>query len=160
MFQNHYELKTVKAAIDINEKQRVKLYNKACERLITFNNLKVAVLGLAFKPGTDDLREAPSIENVKLLLEQGANIYAFDPVAVNNFKKRFNDANITYTETPQEALEKADVCFIFTEWNEIKEVKPEEYKKLMKNPLVYDGRNLYGVDVMKEAGIEYYSIGR
>ena len=136
------------------------LYKKACDRLITFNKLKVAVLGLAFKAGTDDLREAPSIENIKLLLENGADIYAYDPVADENFKKRFPEAKIKYVKEPEDALEGANVCFIFTEWNEIKEVKPEEYKKLMKTPLVYDGRNIYNLQEMKKSGVEYYSIGR
>ena len=154
-----YRLKTVEAAVDVNNEQKTKLYKKACERLITFNRLKVAVLGLAFKPGTDDLREAPSLDNVELLLEQGANIYAYDPVATNNFKKRYPN-QITYVNTPEEALEGANVCFIFTEWQEIKQIKPKEYKKLMKTPLVYDGRNIYNTEEMKEKEVEYYSIGR
>ncbi len=158
--QNNYNLRTVGAAVDVNKDQRIRLYKKACDRLITFNKLKVAVLGLAFKAGTDDLREAPSIENIKLLLENGADIYAYDPVADENFKKRFPEAKIKYVKEPEDALEGANVCFIFTEWNEIKEVKPEEYKKLMKTPLVYDGRNIYNLQEMKKAGVEYYSIGR
>ena len=158
--QNNYDLRTVGAAVDVNKDQRIRLYKKACDRLITFNKLKVAVLGLAFKAGTDDLREAPSIENIKLLLENGADIYAYDPVADENFKKRFPEAKIKYVKEPEDALEGANVCFIFTEWNEIKEVKPEEYKKLMKTPLVYDGRNIYNLQEMKKAGVEYYSIGR
>lgn len=158
--QNNYNLRTVGAAVDVNKDQRIRLYKKACDRLITFNKLKVAVLGLAFKAGTDDLREAPSIENIKLLLENGADIYAYDPVADENFKKRFPEAKIKYVKEPEDALEGANVCFIFTEWNEIKEVKPEEYKKLMKTPLVYDGRNIYNLQEMKKSGVEYYSIGR
>ncbi len=158
--QNNYNLRTVGAAVDVNKDQRIRLYKKACDRLITFNKLKVAVLGLAFKAGTDDLREAPSIENIKLLLENGADIYAYDPVADENFKKRFPEAKIKYVKEPEDALEGANVCFIFTEWNEIKEVKPEEYKKLMKTPLVYDGRNIYNLQEMEKAGVEYYSIGR
>ena len=157
--QNGYKLKTVEAAVDVNSEQKTKLYKKACDRLITFNGLKVAVLGLAFKPGTDDLREAPSLDNVELLLKQGANIYAYDPVAEENFKKKYPD-QITYVKTPEEALKQANVCFIFTEWKEIKEIKPETYKKLMKTPLVYDGRNIYGLEEMKNANVEYYSIGR
>ena len=158
--QNNYDLKTVSAAVEVNKTQRLRLYSKASNRLITFHGLKVAILGLAFKPGTDDLREAPSIENVKLLLEQGAEIYAYDPVAEENYKKKFKDANITYTKTPQEALNGANVCFIFTQWNENKNVKPNEYKRLMKTPLVYDGRNIYDLKDMEEANVEYYSIGR
>lgn len=157
--QHGYTLKTVEAAVDVNAKQKTKLYQKACERLITFNGLKVAVLGLAFKPGTDDLREAPSLDNVELLLKQGAKIYAYDPVAAENFKKKYPE-QITYVDKPEEALQNANVCFIFTEWQEIKEIEPIQYKNLMKTPLVYDGRNIYNLVDMKKAGIEYYSIGR
>ena len=163
--QNGYELKTVKAAIDVNTEQKTILYKKANQRLITFNGLKVAILGLTFKPGTDDLREAPSLENVPLLLAQGAELYAYDPVGMDNFKQEYPEGKngsggIKYVENVEEALEGANVCFIFTEWSEIKAVKPETYKKLMRTPLVYDGRNIYGITDMKEAGVEYYSIGR
>ena len=163
--QNGYKLKTVKAAVDVNNAQKIRLFQKACKRLITFNKLKVAVLGLTFKPGTDDLREAPSLDNVPLLLEQGADIYAFDPVGAENFKKRYPEGEISfgsikYAKSIEEALEGANVCFIFTEWGDIKVVKPETYKALMKTPLVYDGRNIYNLQDMKDAGVEYYSIGR
>ncbi|WP_099190604.1 UDP-glucose dehydrogenase family protein [Tepidibacter mesophilus] len=163
--QNGYELRTIKAAIDVNKDQKTMLYNKACRRLITFNGLKVAVLGLTFKPGTDDLREAPSLENVPLLLEAGAEIYAYDPAGKDNFRKvypegKIGQGSIKYVENAERALEGANICFIFTEWGEIKAVSPEDYKKLMKTPLVYDGRNLYNVEDMKAEGVEYYSIGR
>jgi len=169
--QNGYELRTVKAAINVNKDQQILLFRKACQRLITFNGLKVAVLGLTFKPGTDDIRAAPSLENVPLLLERGADIYAYDPVGTNNFKKGFPETStesrgvqgkgrINYVESVEEALRGANVCFIFTEWGEIKAVKPSDYKRLMRTPLVYDGRNIYGVEDMKTSGVEYYSIGR
>ncbi|WP_166702784.1 UDP-glucose dehydrogenase family protein [Bacillus albus] len=163
--QNGYELRTVKAAIDVNKDQKTLLYQKASQRLITFNGLKVAVLGLTFKPGTDDLREAASLENIPLLLEQGADIYAFDPVGANNFAKvypegRNKNGNITYVKEIEQALEGANVCFIFTEWGEVKALTPEMYKKLMRTPLIYDGRNIYDVQAMQEVGIEYHSIGR
>ena len=82
-----YRLRTVEAAVDVNGEQKVRLFYKASNRMITFEHLKVAVLGLAFKPGTDDLREAPSLDNVKLLLEGGAEIYAYDPVARRILRK-------------------------------------------------------------------------
>ena len=157
--QNGYELKTIKAAVEVNEKQKTKLFEKACERLITFNGLKVAVLGLTFKAGTDDLRESPAINNIELLLKNGANIYAYDPAGTENFKKKY-PTQINYVETPEEALKKANVCFVFTEWEEFKKIKPETFKKMMKTPLVYDGRNLFNIEEMKENGVEYYSIGR
>lgn len=163
--QHGYELRTVKAAVDVNKMQKILLFKKASNRLITFNSLKVAVLGLTFKPGTDDLREAPSLDNVPLLLEQGADIYAYDPVGADNFKKKYpegkiSDGSITYVTTAEEALNSANVCFIFTEWSEIKNITPAKYKKLMRTPLVYDGRNIYELKDMKAAGIEYYSVGR
>lgn len=158
--QHGYRLRTVEAAVDVNTEQKTKLFRKATDRMITFKGLKVAILGLTFKAGTDDLREAPSKDNVKLLLESGAdNIYAYDPVGEENFKKLY-PTEIKYVKTPEEALKDANICFIFTEWGEIKSIRPEEYRKLMKTPLVYDGRNIYDVKKMKANGIEYYSIGR
>lgn len=163
--QNGYELKTVKAAIDVNNDQKTLLYKKARNRLITFNGLKVAVLGLTFKPGTDDLREAPSLENVPLLLDQGADIYAYDPVGAANFAKVFPEGKISrgtiqYVHSAEAALEGANVCFIFTEWGEVKAVSPRTFKELMRTPLVYDGRNLHAVEEMGQAGVEYHSVGR
>ncbi|MFI2858754.1 UDP-glucose dehydrogenase family protein [Paenibacillus sp. JSM ZJ436] len=163
--QHGYELKTVKAAIDVNAEQKTLLYKKASKRLITFNGLKVAVLGLTFKPGTDDLREAASLKNIPLLLEQGADIYAYDPVGAENFKTiypegKIGKGSITYVHEVEQALDDANVCFIFTEWAEVKAVSPEAYKKLMRTPLLYDGRNIYPVEAMQAAGIEYHSIGR
>ena len=155
----HYELKTVDAAIQINKKQKLRLFYKAKERLLTLQGLKVAVLGLTFKPGTDDLREAPSLVNVPLLLENGAHIYAYDPVGIPNFRKKF-PSGITYCNAAEEALRDADVCFIFTEWPEITALAPARFKAWMKNALVFDGRNIWKPAEMAESGVEYYSIGR
>ena len=157
--ENAYSLRTIDAAVRVNEEQKVKLFNKAQKRLNSFEGIKVAVLGLTFKPETDDLREAPSVKNIDLLLKNGANVYVYDPVGMKNAKKIYKD-KVCYAKNPSEALEEADVCFIFTEWNEIKEIKPQTFKEHMKNPLVYDGRNIYNVNEMKTNGIEYYSIGR
>ncbi len=163
--QHGYDLKTVSAAIEVNKSQKTLMFKKASKRLITFSSLKVAVLGLTFKPGTDDLREAPSLDNVPLLLEQGADIYAYDPVGEDNFKEKFPEGkigsgSIKYVKKPQDALKEANVCFIFTEWDQVKSVKPQDYKKLMRTPLLYDGRNIYGVKDMMKAGVEYHSVGR
>ena len=163
--QHGYELKTVEACVDVNTRQKTRLFEKAKNRMITFNGLKVAVLGLTFKAGTDDLREAPSIDNIQLLLEQGAQIYAYDPVGIKRAKEHFpqgkiEKGSITYVATPEEALAEAAICFVFTEWEEIKNINPKDYKRLMRIPLVYDGRNLYETEEMENKGIEYYSIGR
>ncbi len=163
--QHGYQLRTVGAAVDVNEEQKTKLFYKACERMITFADLKVAVLGLAFKAGTDDLREAPSLDNVALLLEHGANISAYDPVAADNFRKKYpagknGKGSITYADSPEEALADAAICFVFTEWEQIRNLTPADFKAKMQIPLVYDGRNLFSVKEMKDAGVEYHSIGR
>lgn len=160
-----YQLKTVDAAVEVNTEQKIRLFRKASDRMITFQGLKVAVLGLAFKPGTDDLREAPSLDNVALLLEEGADIYAYDPIAAENFKKQYpegksGNGSIHYVENAEEALKGAHICFIFTEWKEIRDLRPEVFGDKMQTPLVYDGRNIFGLREMKEAGVEYYSIGR
>jgi len=156
--EHGYQLRTVDAAVEVNNLQRVKLFEKAKKRLITFRGLKIAVLGLTFKAGTDDLREAASLYNVPLLLEQGAELVCYDPVGADHFKKRYPD--LTYTNTPEEALEGANACFIFTEWGEIRALSPEVFRGKMRTPLVFDGRNLFAPADMKDAGVEYYSIGR
>ncbi|MFD1416279.1 UDP-glucose dehydrogenase family protein [Oceanobacillus jeddahense] len=163
--QYGYDLRTMQATIKINSEQKLKLYEKAKQRLETFEGIKVAVLGLTFKPGTDDLREAPSLANVPLLLEQGADIYAYDPIGVDNFKQFYSEGshgrgNITYVDHPEDALEGAAACLIFTEWGEIKAVTPNQYKDLMQSPLVFDGRNIYDLQEMADSGVEYHSIGR
>lgn len=160
-----YEMKTVKAAIEINEKQQIKLYTKAVANEVDFNGRKVAVLGLAFKAGTDDLREAASLKNVPLLLDAGAVITAYDPVAQENFKKVYPEGEhkkgtIHYATSAKEAIKDADICFVFTEWDEIRCLTPDDFINEMKTPVVYDGRNLYEPKDMCEAGIEYHCIGR
>ena len=163
--EHGYQLKTVEACVDVNLKQKTRLFEKAKDRMITFSGLKVAVLGLTFKAGTDDLREAPSIDNLKLLLAAGADVYAYDPEGEERARQLFPEGGLevgtmNYTDSIEKALDGANICFVFTEWPEIKEVKPEEFKERMHTPLVYDGRNLYSPEKMKAAGVEYYSIGR
>lgn len=154
-----YEIKTIKAAIEVNENQKFKMFRKAKQRFGSLRGKKIAVLGLTFKPETDDLREAPSIPNIKRLLEEGAKIVAFDPVGINNFKKKY-DIDIDYVYSPEEALKGADMVFIFTEWKEIKSLKLEKYIELMKTPIIFDGRNCYEIEEVKKNNIDYYSVGR
>ncbi len=163
--EHGYQLKTVEACVDVNSAQKTRLFEKAKERMISFSGLKAAVLGLTFKAGTDDLREAPSIDNLKLLLDAGADIYAYDPKGVERSKQLFPEGKIgqgsmNYVDSLEQALDKANICFVFTEWPEIKEIAPEKFKTKMHTPLVYDGRNLYNPSEMKKEGVEYYSIGR
>lgn len=155
---NERELKTVKAAIEVNEMQKLKLLKKARKYYDSFDGLNVAVLGLTFKPNTDDLREAPSLVNVPALVDEGANVKAFDPVGVENFKKIISD-DITYCDTVEETLENADICFIFTEWDAVKNIDTDKFR-LMKTPIILDGRNCFRLDKFEGTGIIYDSIGR
>ena len=163
--EHGYQLRTVEACVAVNSDQKTRLFEKAKDRMISFSGLKAAVLGLTFKAGTDDLREAPSIDNIRLLLQNGADIYAYDPKGEARAKTLFPEGKLdkgtmNYVSSPEEALEGANICFVFTEWKEMKELTPADYKKMMHTPLVYDGRNLYAPEAMKAAGVEYYSIGR
>lgn len=154
-----YELKTVKAAIDVNENQKLKLIKKSRKYFDSLKGLNVAVLGLTFKPGTDDLREAPTLVNIPLMLEDGANVKAWDPIGIDNFKK-VHPEDVTYCYSIEETLKDADVCFIFTEWDQVKHFDLANYSKLMKNPIVIDGRNCYDLETVKKANMVYDSIGR
>ena len=154
-----YELKTVKAAIEVNANQKLRLIKKARKYYETFEGLNVAVLGLTFKPNTDDLREAPSLDNIPILLDDGAKVKAFDPVGENNFKK-FYPNEIEYCQTIEDTIKDADICFIFTEWEDVKEFDINKYKELMKKPIVIDGRNCYDLSSVEGKGIIYESIGR
>ena len=163
--EHGYELRTVEACVAVNTDQKTRLFEKAKERMISFNGLKAAVLGLTFKAGTDDLREAPSIDNIRLLLAGGANIYAFDTKGEERARMLFPEGaldkgTMNYVSSPGEALRGANICFVFTEWKEMKELTPQTFKEKMHTPLVYDGRNLYSPEEMKKAGVEYHSIGR
>ncbi|MDK3223021.1 UDP-glucose dehydrogenase family protein [Clostridium perfringens] len=156
---NGYEIKTIKATIEVNQNQKLKMFREAKKRFGNFKGKKVAVLGLTFKPGTDDLREAPSIVNVRRLLDEGAEIVAYDPVGIENFKKLY-PTEIDYVNNPYEALKDADIAFLFTEWKEIKELELNSYESLMKTPIIFDGRNCYEIDDVENKNIEYYSVGR
>jgi len=157
-FHDH-ELKTVKAAIEVNENQKLKLIKKARKYYDSFQHLTIAVLGVTFKPGTDDLREAASLVNVPVFLEDGAEVKVYDPVGEKNFRRKFGD-QLTYCKCVEEALSDADICFIFTEWPEVKKCRAETFVKMMRRPLILDGRNCYTLEAMRQPGLIYESIGR
>jgi UDPglucose 6-dehydrogenase len=154
-----HELKTVRAAIDVNESQKLVLIKKAHGFYENFKDVNIAVLGLTFKPGTDDLRESPSLSCIPYLLDDEAKIKAWDPVGEENFRKIY-PSEITYCQTIGETLDGADICFIFTEWLEIVNMDVSEFTKRMKRPLILDGRNCFELKNMRGKGATYISIGR
>lgn len=156
---NDNEIKTIKAAIEVNESQKIKLYKKARKYYEDFQGLTVAMLGLTFKPGTDDLREAPSLMNIPLFLEDGAHIRAWDPVGVNNYKKYYPN-EIEYCETIEDTLQDADICLIFTEWQEVREMDISLFERKMKQPIILDGRNCFALNAFQGRKVVYDSIGR
>lgn len=156
---NDNEIKTIKAAIEVNESQKFKLIKKARKYYDDFEGLTVAVLGLTFKPGTDDLREAPSLVNIPLLIDDGAKVKAWDPVGVENFKKKIPEG-IAYYDTIEDTIRDADLCLIFTEWEAVTQFDVRLYKDLMKKAIIIDGRNCYKVSDFEETGMIYDSIGR
>lgn len=156
---NDYELKTVKAAIETNDNQKFKIIKKARKYYENLQGKKIAVLGLTFKPGTDDLREAPSLVNIPIFLEEGCEIKAWDPAGVENYKKKY-PTEIIYCDSIDEAIKDADLCVIFTEWDEVKKYDITKFEKLMRNPIVIDGRNCYDLEQIKKTNVIYDSMGR
>jgi UDPglucose 6-dehydrogenase len=145
----------------INKERRI-MFLKKIEDILWINKDKnIAVWGLAFKPNTSDVREAPAIDIVRALDKAGANLRLYDPKAMENFKRIFPEKeNIKYFEDKHEALKDIDALIIITEWDEFKKADLNKVKDMMRLPIIIDGRNIYSPEVMKEKGFEYYSIGR
>ena len=125
----------------------------------TLKGKTIAVWGLAFKPKTDDMREAPAIPIIRTLLEKGAKVHVYDPEAMTMAKNFFGSA-VTYHKKNYDALKGADGLAVITEWQEFREPDFQRMRKLMKTPVVFDGRNIYQPEQMKELGFVYYSVGR
>jgi UDPglucose 6-dehydrogenase len=156
----NYDFKILDAVMDVNEKQKLHLVPKI---KAWFNNdlkkKKFALWGLAFKPNTDDIREAPALSIIDQLIAAGATVCAFDPEAMPNVKKEIGD-KIKYTDNQYDALEDADALVIATEWSEFRTPDFNKIKSLLKNSLIFDGRNLFDLVQMEECGFHYESIGR
>ncbi|MDI9868211.1 UDP-glucose dehydrogenase family protein [Flectobacillus roseus] len=157
---NQYDFQILKAVMNVNEGQKTKLIPTIKEHFGGDLKGKVfAMWGLAFKPYTDDIREAPALYNIEELLAEGVTIKAFDPEAMENVKGVIGD-KITYTKGPYEAIKDADAVLIMTEWPQFRTPEFEVMDVLLKNKVIFDGRNLYELDQMKELGYTYYSVGR
>jgi UDPglucose 6-dehydrogenase len=165
--------KDVKAFLDIGKRQfidtqlltaieniNIKAQENFLEKIIKYSpGKKVAIWGLSFKPNTDDIRFAPSVFMIKNLLKNGFQINVYDQEATDNIEKIFTN-KINYSKNPYQAVNKADSLIIVTEWNEFKQIDLNKIKKLMSDPTIFDGRNIYDPSDLKKLGFKYYSIGR
>lgn len=154
-----YDFKLLKSTEEINKEAAARFVEKTVKALGgSLKDKKLAVLGLAFKPDTDDMREAPSIKIINKLLEKGAKITAYDPIAMENAKTLIK--NISFAKNAYDAAEDAEALLIITEWNEFRQLNLAKIKKLMKNPVLLDGRNIYDPENARKLGFTYVGVGR
>jgi UDPglucose 6-dehydrogenase len=157
---NNYNFQILKAVMAVNEVQKTIIIPKIKEHFASnLKGKKIAIWGLAFKPDTDDIREAPSLYIIDSLLHEGCTISVYDPEAMNNVKNIFG-SKINYAKDQYEAVEGADALLIATEWSVFRTPDFERVIQLMKSKVLFDGRNLYSNEQMRQLGFEYYSIGR
>jgi UDPglucose 6-dehydrogenase len=154
-----YDFKLLRSVVEINRERAAHLVEMIAKALGPLDDKTVAILGLAFKPNTDDMREAKSIEVVGLLHAAGARIRAYDPAAMDNAKRLLPPA-VTFSDSPYEAAEGAHAAVLVTEWNEFRYLNLERLRGQLKRPVICDGRNVWEPERMRRLGFEYYSVGR
>lgn len=153
-----YEFDILRAVKEVNDSQRILFVKKIEEALWILSGKTVAILGLSFKPDTDDMRYAPSIDIINMLKNEGVKIKAFDPKAMKRAKKLVT--GITFCKDVYAACQNSDCLAIITDWNEFKEIDLKRVKKLMKQPIIVDGRNIYNPDAVRKLGFKYIGMGR
>jgi UDPglucose 6-dehydrogenase len=154
-----YDFRLLRAVIEINRERTGLFVERIVKALGSLEDTVIAVLGLAFKPNTDDMREAKSVEVIGRLLDAGARVRAYDPVAAANARTVL-PPGVVYCDSPYEAAAGADALALVTEWNEFKFLNLDRVRALMRRPVVFDGRNLWEPERMRRLGFEYHSIGR
>ena len=157
-FQKGYRFEIVRAVIKVNQQQRGRMVAKIREALGSLRGKKIAVLGLAFKPNTDDLREAPALEIIPALQKAGARIRAYDPKAMENARTALG--NIVYGKDPYDTVKGCDALVLLTEWNQFRNLDLPRLRALLKSPVFIDLRNVYDPGKMKQAGFQYSAVGR
>ena len=158
--ESGFSFLVLESVMDVNEAQKTVLFPAMLEYFKqNLDGVKVALWGLAFKPETDDIREAPALYMIEKLLEAGATVVAFDPEAMDNVRGRIGD-RIAYADSHMEALDGADALLICTEWQVFRNPDFKDMAERMNNSVIFDGRNIYDLEAMKESGWYYKSIGR
>ena len=159
--KENINLSILESVEKVNEKQKIKIIDKIEYLFDNFSSLTFAIWGLAFKPNTDDIREAPSLVIIKKLLSLGAKVVAYDPVAANNVKIYFHSKKkLNFCNNPMSALQGADALIILTEWKEFASPNFEEMYKRMKRKIIFDGRNIYDPEQIRKHKFNYFPIGR
>lgn len=154
------QISIVKEVVSYNQERKLSMVQRIISRFKTgIKNKKVSILGLAFKPETDDMRDSPALEIISELYLKGANIIAYDPAAMNEAKSLFQD-KVVFAENSENCIKGADVCVIITEWNEFRAISASKFSDLMNGNVIVDLRNIYSPDEMRGAGLNYSSIGR
>lgn len=153
-----YDFQILKAVRNTNNQQKDFILQKIKDALWIIKDKDIAVLGLSFKPNTDDLRNSPSVELVKSLIKEGASLRLYDPKAMEKSKKLFD--SVVFCKDPYQAARGADCLIVATEWNEFKELDLIKLKKILKRPLLIDGRNIYDPKMLEKAGFSYIGVGR
>ncbi|MFW9923767.1 MAG: nucleotide sugar dehydrogenase, partial [Candidatus Thorarchaeota archaeon] len=157
--EHSYEPKLLESVMSVNEHQAKRMIELAENLTGSLEGKKIAILGLSFKPDTDDMRSAPSLTIIRDLLQKGALVVAWDPQAINEARKEhWLGEKIIYANTLQNALKDADVCMLVTDWDEFKKLSPENFL-IMKTPILIDGRRIYDYNKFIQAGIKYAGIG-
>ncbi|WP_068498620.1 UDP-glucose dehydrogenase family protein [Paenibacillus kribbensis] len=155
-----YEFKLLKSVVEVNTDQRFMIVSKLRESLGQLHGVPIGIWGLSFKPNTDDIREAPALEIVETLIQAGAIVKLYDPIAMDKFKERVNHPNIVWCSSPQQAAEGSDAVCLLTDWEEFKKVDLVQLASLLHKPVLIDGRNVFTEDQIQSSGLEYYSVGR
>lgn len=155
-----YQARFLEAALAVNRAQRQVVIQKLQEKLFILKGRTIALLGLAFKPDTDDLRDAPSLQIAERLIQLGARVKAYDPIAMPACKAQNPELKIQYCESARDAVLEADAAVLVTEWDEFRSLDLEQMALLMQQPILVDGRNLYDPEVARNAGLDYSGIGR
>ncbi|SMF92134.1 UDPglucose 6-dehydrogenase [Paenibacillus uliginis N3/975] len=158
--QMDYDFKLLKSVVEVNRDQRFNVIRKLESILGDLTGKTIAVWGLAFKPETDDVRDAPAFEVISSLLEKGATVKAYDPIATENFMKNFSAEEVEYCWNARNAAENADALCILTEWKEFRDISPCLIQSWLKSPNLIDGRNIYDEEELAETQLIYYSVGR
>ncbi|MDO7907210.1 UDP-glucose/GDP-mannose dehydrogenase family protein [Paenibacillus sp. JX-17] len=155
-----YEFKLLKSVVEVNNDQRFNVIRKLKEALGPLEGRNIAVWGLAFKPDTDDVRDAPAMDIIQSLLAQGAHVRAYDPIAQANFRRELDHPSITWAEDAWEAAQDSEAVCLLTEWSEFRLVDLNELAAVMKDHVLIDGRNVFGPEQVLLSPFRYYSVGR